>query len=534
MEYSGRLLCLLAVFYTQLSYANDDLRQHIERWPSEAVPSAQGEALANSDALRRYYTQHDFILGWFSAGKPNPRAIALANSISTIEDEGLLAADYHGKAMSVVLTGTVKNIASFELLLSDAFLTLASHLLSGKVDPNFLSSERETNRRQGDLPTLLARVLQGGDVLTTLDSLRPRQIRYYRLKIALEKLHKLDSNNWNALPETPAIKPANMHFRLAEISRRLSIWGDLLNQDEADSAAYSGVLQAAVVRFQQRHGLDADGIIGKETIKALNFSPRERAEQVIVNMERWRWLAEDLGDKHLLVNIAAFELKVIDNNETVFVKPAMVGRNYRKTPVFSDKIRYLVLNPTWTVPYKLAVQDKLPEIQKDPGYLNKLGIQVFRGDNKEAIDPYSINWKTITTRNFPFHLVQKPGPQNALGQVKFMFPNLHDVYLHDTPSRELFKKVERAFSSGCIRVADPLDLAEYLLRDENWDRTKINEAIASGITQTVSLKKPLAIHIEYWTGWVDHDGVLNFRNDIYQRDQPLLQAIRQPLTKAEQ
>ena len=232
-------------------------------------------------------------------------------------------------------------------------------------------------------------------------------------------------------------------------------------------------------------------------------------------------------------HIAAFELKIIDNNETVFVKPVVVGRNYRKTPVFSNKIRYLVLNPTWTVPYKLAVQDKLPDIQKDPGYLNRLGIRVFRGDSAVAIDPYTIHWNEITTRNFPFRLVQGPGPQNALGQVKFMFPNPHDVYLHDTPSRELFKKAERAFSSGCIRVSDPLELAEFLLRDQGWDKERIAASIAKGVTETVSLKTPLPIHIEYWTAWVDRQGVLNFRNDIYERDQPLWQALNKPLIRIE-
>jgi murein L,D-transpeptidase YcbB/YkuD len=531
MKYIGRLICFLTICFSHLLYANEDIRQYIERWPGELVPSVQGESISNSSALNRYYTQNGFSLSWFENGKPTPQAVALANSIATIENEGLLAEDYHAKILSKLSTQTETDRAGYDLLLSDAFLNLSAHLQAGKVDPISLSNEWEANRRQGDLATVLTRVLRGGDVLTTLDSLRPRQIRYYRLKIALAKIRSMDSSNWTPLAESPAIKPGNVDSRLNEIRRRLVIWGDLSNQDDSLSPSYGGSLQAAVVGFQQRHGLDADGVIGKETIKAFNFSPRERAEQIIVNMERWRWLAEDLGDKHLLVNIAAFELKIIDNNETVFVKPVVVGRNFRKTPVFSNKIRYLVLNPTWTVPFRLATQDKLPDIQKDPGYLDKLGIQVFRGDNKEPIDPFSINWQTITKRNFPFRLVQKPGPQNALGQVKFMFPNSHDVYLHDTPSRELFKKSERAFSSGCIRVSDPLELAAFLLRNENWDRAKIDAAIASGITQTVNLKTPLPIHIEYWTAWVNSAGVLNFRNDIYQRDQPLWQAMRQPLIK---
>tara|TARA_R110000772_G_scaffold252157_2_gene367366 strand:+ start:28427 stop:30073 length:1647 start_codon:yes stop_codon:yes gene_type:complete len=540
------ILLLSGFLFTNISVANDQLRQTIENWSSGYPAVALNEAVLNKDIINNFYINRQFEFAWFTANTLSAQGRVLVSSIAGIAKEGLLPLDYHSAKIQTLLNTDppTQDVAAFDILLSDAFLSLASHLQAGKVDPlALISTEWEANRRHSNLPALLQRVADSGDVATALDSLRPKQSRYYRLKIALAKLSALSNLAWQRpLAEAPVLKPNTSDNRIPSITERLKVWGDLHSgpglesdgpADDESPLMYTPALAEAVKVFQRRHGLEADGIIGRETIKAINISPEERAKQIIVNMERWRWLAADLGDKHLLVNIAAFELKIIDNNETVFVKPVVVGRNYRKTPVFSNKIRYLVLNPTWTVPYKLAVQDKLPDIQKDPGYLNRLGIQVFRGDSAVAIDPYTIHWNEITTRNFPFRLVQGPGPQNALGQVKFMFPNPHDVYLHDTPSRELFKKAERAFSSGCIRVSDPLELAEFLLRDQGWDKERIAASIAKGVTETVSLKTPLPIHIEYWTAWVDRQGVLNFRNDIYERDQPLWQALNKPLIRIE-
>ncbi|WP_373080630.1 murein L,D-transpeptidase [Zhongshania sp.] len=538
------ILLLSSVIFNNTAYANDQLRQSIETWSGGYPARVLNETLLNKDILNTFYINRGFEFAWFSGNTLSSQGRVLLSSIEASQREGLLPADYHSVKLQTLLNTTPRatEIAAFDILLSDAFLSLASHLQSGKVDPLTLSAEWEANRRHSNLLALLERVTNGGDVANALDSLRPKQSRYYRLKIALTKMEALSNTPWQRpLAEAAILKPNTSDSRVPIIAERLKVWGDLTGAfsgsntsgDGEQSQIYTESLAEGVKVFQRRHGLEPDGIIGRETIKALNISPKERAQQIVVNMERWRWLAADLGDKHLLVNIAAFELKIIDHNETVFVKPVVVGRNYRKTPVFSNKIRYLVLNPTWTVPYKLAVQDKLPDIQKDPGYLNRLGIRVFRGDSPEAIDPYTIHWNEITKRNFPFRLVQGPGPQNALGQVKFMFPNPHDVYLHDTPSRELFKKAERAFSSGCIRVSDPLELAEFLLRDQGWDSDRIAASIAKGVTETVSLKTPLPIHIEYWTAWVDRQGVLNFRNDIYERDQPLWQALNKPLIRVE-
>jgi murein L,D-transpeptidase YcbB/YkuD len=209
-------------------------------------------------------------------------------------------------------------------------------------------------------------------------------------------------------------------------------------------------------------------------------------------------------------------------------KPVIVGRDYRRTPVFSDKIRYLVFNPTWTVPFSIASKDILPNIQKDSEYLTQFNFKVY-DRNQTLIDPATVNWKDVTRKNFPYRLVQMPGPKNALGQVKFMFPNEHDVYLHDTSAPDLFNKKDRAFSSGCVRVSEPLELAAWLQKENGINRADIDSIIATGEPKTMFLKKPIPVHIEYWTGWVDSKGETHFRADIYQRDPLLTAALEKPL-----
>ena len=230
------------------------------------------------------------------------------------------------------------------------------------------------------------------------------------------------------------------------------------------------------------------------------------------------------------MNIAAFRVDVVESVETVLTMRAIVGRAYRRTPVFSDTVRYLVLNPSWNVPHSIAVNDKLPLIRQDPGYLERYGYRLYRGwgANAARVDPDTVDWSRITARNFPYRLYQEPGPHNALGRIKFMFPNRFDVYLHDTPERQLFQRTTRTFSSGCIRVERPRDLAGYLLRGApSWTPDRIDRVLAAGTETTVSLPEPVPIHIQYWTAWAEGDGTVHFRPDIYDRDDSLDRALRE-------
>ncbi len=508
------------------------IRQHIEGQAGGFPLTAFGVPLKTAPVLQEFYLNRNFQPAWFDDQyKPRPQALALIEEIGRIGGDGLLPDDYHYSRLRQIGQAVPGSFVEYDLLLSDAAAHLSHHLLSGKVDPGTLSPEWVARRRERDLQQLLTEVVEASDAGGRIQLLRPQQVRYFRLQKFLLEFAGRPQPAWAPLLVRPALKPGVADVRVPEIRARLLYWGDLNPATPAAAATdaiYDPDLQAAVRRFQARHGLDDDGVAGKATFDALNVTPEVRRQQVIINMERWRWLAEDLGQKHLLVNIAGFELKGVVDNRTVLRKPVIVGRHYRRTPVFSEAVRYMVFNPTWTVPYKLAVRDKLPDIQQDPTYLQRLGFTVYDQEQK-VVDPATVDWSKLTRRGFPYRLVQAPGPENALGQIKFMFPNPYDVYLHDTPTRDLFAKSDRAFSSGCVRVAEPLELAAWLLEDEGYTREAVEALVASGESRTLFLKTPVPIHIEYWTAWIDGEGILNFRNDIYERDPPLAAALATPL-----
>jgi len=269
-------------------------------------------------------------------------------------------------------------------------------------------------------------------------------------------------------------------------------------------------------------------VVGPGTLAALNRTPRERARQVAINMERFRWLPNDLGRSHIEVNIAGFEVTVVADGAVTRKHRAVVGRQYRQTPIFSGVMTYMVLSPYWHVPPSIAAVDKLPLIKQNPGYLAAQRMTLLTQGGNQPVDPFTVDWTSMTGAelNRRFRIRQDPGPMNALGKVKFMFPNGYNVYLHDTPSRELFAQASRGFSSGCIRVQDPLDLAEFLLRnDPAWNRARIDAVVAAGTEQTVRLAVPFPVHLLYWTAWVDEDGTVSFRDDIYGRDDVVWSAL---------
>lgn len=285
----------------------------------------------------------------------------------------------------------------------------------------------------------------------------------------------------------------------------------------------------ALARFQKRHDLKIDGTLGPETLAALNLSVEERIRQIEINLERWRWLPRNLGQRYLVVNIADFSLEVIEEGEAVLAMPVVVGTDYRRTPVFSSTMRYLDFAPYWNVPHTILKEDKLPLIKKNLNFIASHNYEIVTRRNKliQPIEPETVDWEGVTAETFPGMLRQKPGPWNALGRVKFMFPNKFHIYLHDTPARHLFDRKRRSYSSGCIRVKRPFDLALYLLQDqEGWDAQRIEEAMEGDETLRILLDDPLPVHILYRTAWVDGEGALQFRNDIYERDAALYTALR--------
>jgi murein L,D-transpeptidase YcbB/YkuD len=280
-----------------------------------------------------------------------------------------------------------------------------------------------------------------------------------------------------------------------------------------EGTEYEGEIVAGVRRFQERHGLAADGAVGPATLAALNVPVEARIEQIRVNLERTRWIMGDVAEDFIVVNIAGFRLYLVRGGEPVWTTRVQVGQPYRRTPVFVATLTYLVLNPTWTVPPTILRRDILPAVRDDVGYLAARGIDVV-DDSGMIVDAATVDW---SSPSFPYLLVQRPGPDNALGRVKFMFPNEHFVYLHDTPRRDLFDRESRAFSSGCIRVEHPLDLAGQLL-GEGWSQERIDAVLAAGRMQTVFLDDPIPVLLLYWTAEVDAAGRVVFHPDVYARD----------------
>jgi len=529
---------LLPLLFTACLHASPLAAAEDEEFAPEAIPQATlasgrvvlGEPLAQEATLTAYYDSNPNPLWYTQAGYPNRQK--LLAFISASEDEGLLPQDYHLNAISTHCSGdsmAVELQKNCDLLLSDGFITLANHLANGKVNPTSLTPEWKTQTKLVNLGPLLSEVSKGRDPVELLAALRPKSADYQALRAEIPKLRArlADAPPWEPLALKPTIKVDMEDARLGPIIERLMYWGDLPKSYQS-TGRYESQLQEAIKHFQKRLSLDVDAVIGKSTLVALNASPEFRLQQLVGNLERWRWLPEDLGHKYLLVNIPSFELKGVIDNQVVLKKPVIVGRNYRRTPIFSSKINNLIFNPSWTVPPKLAVEDKLPEIQKDPTFFAKLGITVYERDR--VVDVAGVNWRRLGKGNFPFRLVQQPGPQNALGQVKFMIPNTDDIYLHDTNTRNLFSKAERAFSSGCIRVHKPLELAEWILGDQGWDMEKIQETVDMGITQTIAVKHPVPVHLEYWTVVLDDEGNVSYRTDLYDRDAALWRALRQPIT----
>ena len=325
------------------------------------------------------------------------------------------------------------------------------------------------------------------------------------------------------MPEGPTLRLDDADSRVARIRARLAVTGDLPPGANTQSTKFDKTLKQSVAAFQARHSLDADGIVGKQTIAAMNVPVEQRVNQLRASLERLRWVNQEAADTLVAVNIAGFRAFFIKNGEMVWTTRAMVGKTYRKTPVFRGDIQYMEFNPTWTIPPGILRNDTLPAIKRNPNYLTSKNIRVI--DNKgRTVDPATVDWNKYS-KGVPYTLRQDPGPNNSLGTVKFIFPNKHFVFLHDTPHRELFDRPERAFSSGCIRIENPLTLAELLLDDDKYHEPELEAIVASRKTQRISLENTVPVVILYLTTGLDIDGNIMFFKDVYDRDSKVLDGL---------
>lgn len=490
--------------------------------------------------LARFYRQRNFQPAWINDKGLINTGDSLLRAIRDADQEGLNPKDYHvqlldsmlnkfGMDLKAKLPVKIDHLMNLEILLTDAFLLYGNHLLAGRVNPETIDPEWLTARSEADMITILNEALSSGHIRETLMSLLPALPCYAQLRqeMALYKSIAL-KGGWPIVPSGPGMKKGDRGLRVAALSARLIASQDLNERSLAANSVFDDALESAVKKFQQRHGLQPDGDVGASTIAALNIPALDYFQRIAVNMERWRWLSHDLGQRYILVNIAAFTLDVVENGQTVLSMPVVVGKDYRRTPVFSARMTYLVLNPYWNVPETIATEDILSAVKKNPNYLVERNIVVLQNWNDTTrVDPFKVNWASITRENLTYRFRQAPGRQNALGRIKFMFPNKYDVYIHDTPSRSDFQRTQRAFSSGCIRVADPIELAAYLLKGSpEWTSETIKAALDSLEDFTVRLPAQIPVHIFYCTAWVDAEGKVNFREDIYDRDELVVNGLR--------
>jgi murein L,D-transpeptidase YcbB/YkuD len=514
-------------------------RVELQRSSGDLV--VNGQPVASRHVLPRLYERRAHLPVWSQANVEQ-----LLAAIDRSREEGLTPKDYHRDGVFEYAELLRRGIddserhAEYDILATDALIRLAYNLFFGKADPRELDPDWNTLRQvQGDDPVaFLQNALSSGKVDAALEGLSPQQPYYRNLKSALAVYRGIEARGgWPLVPAGPTLKPGMRHARVEVLRQRLAATGDL-TAPASDPMLFDGALAEAVTAFQKRHRMTADGAVGPATLAALQVPVQERIDQIRVNLERARWMLHDVPQTFVVVDIAGFEAGYFRAGKLLWRSRVQVGKPYRRTPIFRSNISYLVLNPTWTVPPGIQARDILPAVKRNRGYLAAKNLRVIDRQGR-TVDPARIDWSRYSGRSFPYSFRQDPGPDNALGQIKFMFPNPHFVYLHDTPSKDLFERDVRAFSSGCIRVERPLELAELLLNDpDQWSLEKIRSAVDTRKTQTVTLPAPVPVLLYYWTAQGQADGSVHFKNDVYRRDPAVLKALDgefkfrgQPITK---
>jgi len=528
--------------------ASKNIRDHLQkRINIERVKkkfSCQGELICGVSLIPAFYQQRGFAPAWCSDEGIFPQTESLIAEIRNAYNEGLRPEDFHLASIELLLQSIEKNQilgqtigpetwVDLDLLLTDAFMLYSAHLLAGRVNPETIHTDWIVVNLSIDLIDILQSALSANQVGQALRDLRPSHPGYKRLKQFLVHYRKKAKN----VDEPPllletSLRKGDRGVPVRYLHERLTILGDMEPSAIDTIDLFDEVMEEAVQRFQKRHGLKPDGIVGPRTLAMLNIPIQRRIRQIELNMERWRWIPRDPGSRYILVNVADFKLRVVENHQKILEMRVVVGRPFRRTPVFSSKLTYMVINPFWNIPTTIAIKDILPRIRENNNYITQQKIKIFSDWGKGAIelDPDTIDWNQVDPKNFPFKLRQDPGYRNALGRIKFMFPNKFSVYLHDTPKRSLFKETVRDFSSGCIRTEKPIELAAYLLQDSpQWTSKKLLDVIKTGERKIIQTKRPIAVHLQYWTAWVDENNVLHFRDDIYDRDEPLDRALKERL-----
>ena len=486
-------------------------------------PQQQNNDDIDTASLSHLYQQPSDYL-WIDQKKLKVKAYDALEFITRSVNHGLNPNDYHHDLLQHLdPTGDKSEAHLFDLMLTDGLLKLIRDISTGRLDPALVDPKWSIPRPPFNAAAFLQQALSTEHFKAGLNSLIPVSDQYRKLTAAAARYQDfLNRGGWLNIPETPELRAGRSHQNIPLIRDRLAIEHGTLNSPDTEQGNYyDEKLEQAVRQFQRRHSLDVDGIIGPASIDAMNVSAAERLQQININLERLRWLPDDLGERYIMVNLANYRLTAIDNNQTKLNMRVIVGKKKRSTPSFSSKMTHVVLNPRWYVPNKLARLDLLPKQQYNPDYFDQYNFRVFdnKNGNSTEVDPGSIDWQSMTRQHFPYSLVQDPGKNNALGRLKFILPNPWKIYLHDTPSKSLFNQTQRNFSSGCIRVEDPLALAIFSMTGDAT-RQSLLDIINSDTIHFTKLEQPLSVYAVYATVWLDGDELM-FSPDNYRRDQKM-------------
>jgi murein L,D-transpeptidase YcbB/YkuD len=530
------LILFILFLFGKPSSDTDELPFYIKRYIENKTDSSyyeiDKEKLLSGNVLKQFYVDRLYKPAWFVGNSFNDNGIDLANYIRRVDQQGLNPDDYHLDLIDMYLEKLLtekavdtSDMIKLDLLFTDAFMLLGSHLYFGKVDPEKEGADWKMNRKNPDLrmDLKLEEAIESNDIVNELNMLAPKYRSYWMMKDELAFFIKLNEQYWPPIIYLRSIKPGESDEIIPKVRERMIKLRYKLS--DSTSIILDDELTAQLKTFQDDWGLNPDGVIGKATLDGLNSLPFTLISQLKVNMERFRWLPPEDTVKHIIVNIANYKLDLIIGGDTLISMRVIVGKEARSTPVFNEQVSYIVFSPTWTVPNTILKDDVIPELIKGPEYLLKKNMILLRNDGTE-LSYDEIDWSTVTKDNFPYMVRQIPGNGNALGRVKFMFPNIYNVYIHDTPSKGSFAREERDMSSGCVRIENPFDLAVLLLSDiPEWTPPKIRIAMQQDKEQIVRLKIPVDVMLIYLTAWTDGKDRIQFRKDIYQRDRNVLEAL---------
>lgn len=496
--------------------------------------TVRGERLLERRAVARFYRARQSRAAW--EGRD---AEEIVKAIHDVSHDGLTPSDYHLRAVEALIQAraggrSAEREGDLDILLTDAVAAMVDHIRYGRVHAVALNPAWNVDPRE-DAPPLeesLGQVRAAPDLGAAIRAARPQHFIYSGLVRELAKLREITAKGgWGVVPAGSPIRPGARSSRIPAVRTRLAASGEFQGTAGSDPTRYEGRLVDAVKEFQTRHRIEPDGVIGKGTVEAMNVSASARATQVRANLERARWVLGGLTDQFLLVNVPAFKAYLIRGGRNLWEARTQVGDEGMQTPTFRATLRTVVFNPDWTVPRTILTEEVLDGMRNGRNVVAQKRLRVYDSRGRQ-VNPASVDWG-VWPQEFRYTIRQPPGAGNALGRVKFLFPNKYSIYLHDTPNQDLFNANERTFSHGCIRVERALDLAEILLRGQGgWGRQRILSVLATNRTTNVDLERPLPVLIVYWTASVGVSDGVRYSPDVYGQDARLIAALNRPPRRA--